>query len=111
MSILRLKLIFFFFNRTNENEIISKIILQFFENHPTKLENYISATLKGMEILLKADKRKSQSVYKLDPSLTLRENLRNKEIIEHPVIYLILKDCRGSLNLIDSGNLVFIFPK
>lgn len=49
-------------------------------------------------------KSSSQRYYELDLDASLRENLRNKVIIEYPTIYVVLKHCKDDFDLMDSGN-------
>lgn len=55
--------------------------------------------------MLKAEKvKKSDSrFYELDLTETLQDNLRNKKIIEFPIVYVILKDHIDMYEIIVSG--------
>lgn len=46
--------------------------------------------------------------YELDITLSLKENLENKIIIEFPIIYVILKDHSYMYEIIDTG-MFFIY--
>lgn len=41
--------------------------------------------------------------YELDLTLSLQENLKNKTIIEFPIIYVVLKNHSDMFEIIDSG--------
>lgn len=70
-----------------------------------KLQYYQAADIPGIRVLLKAEQKKGKKFYELDSSLTLRECLEKKLIIEYPTIYVILKDHLCGYNIIDSGEL------
>ena len=46
--------------------------------------------------------------YELDSSESLQENLKNKTIIEYPIIYVALKDHGEMFDIIESGNNFYI---
>ncbi|XP_054007395.1 box C/D snoRNA protein 1 [Hylaeus anthracinus] len=71
-----------------------------------RLQFYQAAGLSGIKVLLKAEKiRRSESrFYELDITLTLKENLENKTIIEFPTIYVIPKDHSDMYEIIDTDN-------
>lgn len=47
--------------------------------------------------------------HELDVTLTLKENLENKTIIEFPTLYVILKDHVDMYEIIDTGKYYKIF--
>ncbi|XP_034945592.1 box C/D snoRNA protein 1, partial [Chelonus insularis] len=69
-----------------------------------KIIYYRSAGSSGIKILLKAEKVKNAELkfYELDLSLSIRENLANKTIIEFPTFYVILKDHSDAYNIIQT---------
>ncbi|XP_043254229.1 box C/D snoRNA protein 1 [Colletes gigas] len=71
-----------------------------------RLQFYQAASLSGIKVLLKAEKiKKSESkFYELDITLTLKENLENKTIIEFPTIYIVLKDHLDMYEVVDTDN-------
>lgn len=71
----------------------------------SKLQYYIACGITGLKVLLKAEKvKKSDSrFYELDLTETLQDNLKNKTIIEFPIIYVILKDHINMYEIIASG--------
>lgn len=52
--------------------------------------------------------------YELDLNLTLQENLKNKTVIEFPIMYIAFKDHSDMFEIIDSGEKgdkkMYIFP-
>ncbi|XP_076183344.1 box C/D snoRNA protein 1 isoform X2 [Ptiloglossa arizonensis] len=71
-----------------------------------KLQFYQAAGLSGIKILLKAEKiiKSNSKFHELDVTLTLKENLENKTIIEFPTIYVILKDHSDMYEIIDTDH-------
>ncbi|XP_017887302.1 box C/D snoRNA protein 1 [Ceratina calcarata] len=71
-----------------------------------KLQFYQAADLSGIKVLLKAEKvaKSELRYYELDVTLTLKENLENRTIIEFPVIYVILKDHSYMYDIIDTDD-------
>lgn len=66
------------------------------------LRFYHAAGLSDVEILLKAERCKNhQSVYLLDLSLDVNENLCKKTIIENPIIYVIRKAYKDEFVILD----------
>lgn len=77
-----------------------------------KLTFYRATGLSGIKVLLKAEKvKKSDSkFFELDVTLSLKENLARKTIIEFPSIFVVLKDHSDMYEIIDSGkNYLYIF--
>ncbi|KAG9433393.1 box C/D snoRNA protein 1 [Apis mellifera carnica] len=71
-----------------------------------KLQFYQAAGLYGIKVLLKAEKvvKSNLKFYELDITLSLKENLENKIIIEFPIIYIILKDHSYMYEIIDTDD-------
>ncbi|XP_018562517.1 box C/D snoRNA protein 1 [Anoplophora glabripennis] len=69
-----------------------------------KLQYYQAADIPGIRVLMKAEQTKGKKFYELDPTLTLRECLEKKLIIEYPTIYVVLKDHLCGYNVIDSDD-------
>lgn len=69
-----------------------------------KLQFYRAAGLTSIKVLLKAEKVKKahSKFYELDLTLTLRENLENKAIVEFPTLYVIMKDHSNMYEIIDT---------
>jgi len=66
------------------------------------LKYYQAAGLPGIRFMLRAEGKSGKKFYELDPSLTLRENFAHKQIIEFPIIHLVLKDHANGMEIIDS---------
>ncbi|XP_017755625.1 PREDICTED: box C/D snoRNA protein 1 [Eufriesea mexicana] len=71
-----------------------------------KLQFYQAAGLSGVKVLLKAEKvvKSDLKFYELDITLSLKENLENKVIIEFPVIYVTLKDHSYMYEIVDTDD-------
>ncbi|CAH1380955.1 unnamed protein product [Tenebrio molitor] len=69
-----------------------------------KLQYYQSADLPGIKILLQAEQKSGKKFYELDPTFTLKDCLKNKIIIEYPVIHLVLKDHGNCYDIVDSDD-------
>ncbi|KAJ9582027.1 hypothetical protein L9F63_003610 [Diploptera punctata] len=84
--------------RLLETEKLSKLVnvyldpLQCESLYQDKLQYYQSAGLTGIILLMKAEMKSGTRYHQLDTSLTLKENLRGKTVIEFPTIFVILKD-------------------
>ncbi|XP_011506184.1 PREDICTED: box C/D snoRNA protein 1 [Ceratosolen solmsi marchali] len=87
--------------RLNDNEQHNNLSVLY-----KKLIFYRACGITGLKALLKAEKvQKSDTrFYELDLSLSLEENLKQKTIIEFPVIYIILKDHSDMFEIIDSDD-------
>ncbi|XP_014473577.1 PREDICTED: box C/D snoRNA protein 1 [Dinoponera quadriceps] len=74
------------------------------ENVVDRLQFYKAAGSNNIKVLLKAEKVKKSSYrfYDLDLTLTLKENLRNKTIIEFPTLYVVMKDHSYMYEIIDT---------
>lgn len=72
------------------------------------LEYYRSRGVAAMRVLLKAEgiKRSRTRFWELDVSLSLRDNLAGKTIVEFPVVYVMYDDVVKEFDVIDSGELV-----
>ncbi|XP_058802711.1 box C/D snoRNA protein 1 [Phymastichus coffea] len=72
----------------------------------SKLKFYQSHGLTGLKALLRSEKvKKSDSrFFELDMSLSLRDNLKNKIIIEFPIVYITFKDHSDMFEVIDSDD-------
>ncbi|KAK2584136.1 hypothetical protein KPH14_006570 [Odynerus spinipes] len=77
-----------------------------------KLQYYQAANLSGLKVLLKTEKisKSDNKFHELDVTLTLKENLENKTIIEFPTLYVILKDHIDMYEIVDTDD-EEIFPK
>lgn len=94
--------------RCSENDRLSKILSQYmdFEQCPeiyrNHLKYYHSTGLAGMEILLKAENvNATPSFFLLDLSLSIKENLDGRIIIENPILYAIHKTHKEEYNILD----------
>ncbi|XP_069695732.1 box C/D snoRNA protein 1 isoform X2 [Periplaneta americana] len=94
--------------RLLESEPLSKLLDAYL--NPTdcdplyldKLQYYQSAGHRGVVLLLKAERRVGTRFYQLDTSLTLKENLKGKTIIEFPTVYVVLKDHKAAYDILGS---------
>jgi hypothetical protein len=68
-----------------------------------KLQYYQSAGLSGVLLLLKAEQRPGMRFHQLDYSLSLKDNLKDKTIIEFPTIYVVLKHHKDAFDILGSG--------
>ncbi|KAG2461379.1 box C/D snoRNA protein 1-like [Polypterus senegalus] len=101
-----LKLIFvqsqceFVEKRVSSSRTLNDILGQYI--HPTesdpvfrqRLKIYALSPCDEVEVFMKVENRRSDAVryYKLDPTKSLIENLKNKTIIEYPTLHIVLKD-------------------
>ncbi|KAB0802488.1 hypothetical protein PPYR_04674 [Photinus pyralis] len=81
----------------NENKLIRE-----------RLQYYIAVDLPGIKLLLKAEQKPGQKYYELDPLESLKDNLRNKIIIEYPTIHVVLKEHLHLYDVIESDEEVYI---
>ncbi|XP_025832414.1 box C/D snoRNA protein 1 [Agrilus planipennis] len=93
--------------RVPESLKLSKIINKYFQLQEgstlqTKLQFYQSAGIAGIKLLLKAEEKKRKQFYELDPHISLKDNLKNRLIIEYPVIHVVLNDHISCYEVIDS---------
>lgn len=95
--------------RIPETEQLATVVSKYFNNQEDKvlsekLQYYEAAGLADTKLLLKAEQKGGNKFYELDPSLTIKECLANKLIVEFPVIYVVLEDQAFGYDVIDSGN-------
>ncbi|XP_012219228.1 box C/D snoRNA protein 1 [Linepithema humile] len=83
---------------TNIAELNARLVLA------NKLQFYRAAGVNGIKVLLKAEKIKKANFrfYQLDLTLTLKENLENKTIVEFPTLHVIMKDHSYMYEIIDT---------
>ncbi|CAH1126376.1 unnamed protein product [Ceutorhynchus assimilis] len=67
-----------------------------------KLQYYQAADISGLKLYLKAEQKSGKKFYELDYTLSLKENLAKKLIIEYPTIHVMLKDHGNGYAVIDS---------
>ncbi|KAL2726820.1 box C/D snoRNA protein 1 [Vespula squamosa] len=97
-------------NAMEEKSDIEKLNLKLSLND--KLQFYQAADLNGLKVLLKAEKITKSDIrfHELDVTLTLKENLENKTIIEFPTLYVVLNDHIDMYEIIDTDD-EEIYPK
>lgn len=71
-----------------------------------KMQYYQSCGLAGVKIFLKAEECAGNKYYELDASEPLKENLRNKTIIEYPTLYVAFKEHSSVFTLVDEGKIL-----
>lgn len=71
-----------------------------------QLKYYQARSMKQLNILLYADEKPGTKYYELDISKSLQDNLKNKTIIEHPIIYVVFSENVYSSTIIDSGKVI-----
>ncbi|KAL0109117.1 hypothetical protein PUN28_014308 [Cardiocondyla obscurior] len=83
---------------TDIEKLNSKLLLA------DKLQFYRAAGLINIKVFLKAEKIKKadSKFYDLDLTLTLRENLENKTIVEFPTLHVVMKDHSNMYEIIDT---------
>jgi hypothetical protein len=59
--------------------------------------------------LLTAEKRPGTWFHQLDPSLSLKTNLKEKTVIEFPTIHVVLKDHKDAFDILGSGKLLVYY--
>lgn len=96
----------------SENKRLSEILEKYFvkqEDHTVqeKLQYYQSAGLSRVVAYLKAEQIAGNKFYELDLEETLKDNLKNKTIIEYPIIHVVLKEHSSCYNIAE-GILVLI---
>lgn len=69
-----------------------------------KLQFYQSSDISGVRLFLKAEEKSGKKFFELDPSESLKENLRHKIIIEYPTIHVVLKQHSDCYEVIDSDD-------
>lgn len=87
-------------DKTNIEEINVRMNLN------ERLQFYRASGISGLKVLLKAEKieNSKSKFYELDTTLTLKENLEDKIIIEFPTIYVILRDHSDMYEIIDTDD-------
>lgn len=73
-----------------------------------KLQYYQAVDLPGIQLLLKAEEKAGCKFYELNPLTSLKDNLKNKIIIEYPIIHVVLKEHLNSYDILDSGKLYLL---
>ncbi|XP_060525456.1 box C/D snoRNA protein 1 [Cylas formicarius] len=95
--------------KISENEklgtVLSKhLIKQEVPELQEKLQYYQSAGISGLKLFLKAEQKSGKKFYELDPTMTIKEGLRKKIIIEYPTIHVVFKDHSYGYCVIDSDD-------
>ncbi|PNF27455.1 hypothetical protein B7P43_G12951 [Cryptotermes secundus] len=94
--------------RLLESEPLSKLLNIYLDPkecdplYQDKLQYYQSAGPSGILLLLKAEKRSGMRFHQLDSSLSLKDNLKDKTIIEFPTIYVVLKHHKDAFDILGS---------
>lgn len=96
-----------------ETEKLGSILNKYFVKQENsvlqeKLQFYQSTNLSGIRLFLKAEECPGKKFYELDSLASIKENLKEKVIIEYPTIYVVLKHHADSYEVIDSGNFAII---
>lgn len=68
-----------------------------------KLQYYQACDVTALKAFLKAEGCAGDRFYELDLMESVKDNLRNKIIIEYPTIHIVLKDHAGCFTLVDQG--------
>lgn len=93
--------------RCSELQLMTELITPYFDysNSISSLASYRTEGLENVALLLKAEGvRKSKNrFYEMDPSKTLKENLKGKIIIEYPVIFAVYKSQMKDYDIINDG--------
>lgn len=95
-------------SRCNEGSTMVNLLEKYFnvqdENY-SELEYCKSRGIANMCILLKAEgiHNAKKRFYRMNPLETLRNNLRNKIIIEYPEIYIVYETDCDDFDIIDTG--------
>ncbi|KAL1488390.1 hypothetical protein ABEB36_014864 [Hypothenemus hampei] len=69
-----------------------------------KLQYYQATDINGLKLYLKAEQKQGRKFYEMDCSLSIKENLAKKLIIEYPTIHVLLKGHEGCYDVIDSDD-------
>lgn len=98
--------------RCCESKLMTELIAKYFDysNSISSLACYRSKGIEHIALLLKAEGiRKCQNrFFAIDTSKTLQENLRGKNIVEYPVIYVIFDSDIPTYDIINSGECNFL---
>lgn len=94
--------------RVLETEKLGSVVNQFLvkQEDPVlqeKLQYYQAADVSGLKLLLKAEQKSGKKFFELDYTLSIKENLVNRLIIEYPTIHVVLKEHAAGYDIIDSG--------
>lgn len=93
--------------RCDENITMTQLISKHFENNGSNdpLSCFRTKGLEKLVLLLKAERiRKSQNrFFAVDLNKTLKENLKDKTIVEYPVVYVVYDTNVDDFDVIDSG--------
>lgn len=100
-------------SRCYENSSIGELLEKYFSFQDVNycdLEYYKSRGISNMTILLKAEgiHNAKSRFYRFNAFETLKNNLRNKTIIEYPEIYVVYETDCDDFDIIDSGELIFL---
>lgn len=92
-----------------ENEKLAVTLQKYFMSDNNKLlaeklQYYQAVGIPGVKLFLKAEQKTVRKFYELDASMTLKESLAKKLIIEYPTIHVVLKDHGCGYNVIDSDD-------
>lgn len=71
-----------------------------------KLQYYQACGMTGIRIFLKAEECAGDKYYELDALETLRDNFRNKAIVEYPSLYVVLKEHANVFTVIEPGKVL-----
>uniref|UniRef100_A0A8C9VX21 Box C/D snoRNA protein 1 n=1 Tax=Scleropages formosus TaxID=113540 RepID=A0A8C9VX21_SCLFO len=101
--------------RVPDNRTLKEILTPYI--HPTesepvkrqKLKMYVHATFENVCVFMKVENRRSNSLRYHELSLleTLQDNLRNKTIIEYPVLHVVLSD-HAQNYVLEQGKMPYI---
>ncbi|KAF2894344.1 hypothetical protein ILUMI_11822 [Ignelater luminosus] len=80
------------------------MVLQEDKTVQQKLQYYQAVDLPGIKLYLKAEEKAGCKFYELDPLRNLKDNLKNKIIIEYPIIHIVLKEHSSSYDILDSDD-------
>lgn len=88
----------------SEKLTVNKLLARFLdpnsdleEDVKEKLAHYHSASFGGVSVLMKTDVQGEGMVFQeLFPHKSLRSNFANKTVIEHPILYVVLKHHVGA---------------
>jgi len=93
------------FSRVQETRILSDILKPYVEPEDDdyivkyKLNSYMESGINGLNVYMKKERSKSHNYHKLDLSKSIKDNFKNKTIIEYPILYVALIGKDESFNL------------